>query len=116
MMLLKSIKRLSPILFLCLALPVFLLITNPEKLPLPLLMVPIVLVFIIFYTLALGALRVFRSSMAIKKRRVVAGVASALPTLLFIFQSIQQLSAKDVLIVLGLWLICVWYLQRVDFI
>lgn len=116
MMKLKSFRKTGLIVSSLLALPLFLMFTNPEKLPLPLLMVPILLVFIISYVLMYTILGSLRSAMPKSKRRFIAGVASALPTLLVILQSIQQLTVKDVLIVLGLWVLCVWYLQKIDFI
>lgn len=116
MMKLKSFRKTGIIVLSLLALPLFLTLTNPEKLPLPLLMVPIILVFIISYILIDTILAALRPSMLKNKRRFIAGVASALPTLLVILQSIQQLTIKDALIVLGLWVLCVWYLQKIDFI
>ncbi len=111
----KRIKLGAILVIAYLSLPLLLLNTNPSELPLPLLILPIVLIFSICFITALVILKTFRSGMRPAKKRMISVVSAVLPTLLAVLQSIQQLDAKDVLIVLGLWLLLIWYLQRVDF-
>jgi hypothetical protein len=46
----------------------------------------------------------------------MAGTAAALPVLLLVFQSIHQLSVKDVLLVFVLLAAISFYLSKADFI
>lgn len=57
----------------------------------------------------------YKSEIPKPKKRIIAGSLAALPTLLIVLQSIQQLSLRDVIIVLVLWLLLSWYLLRLDF-
>lgn len=94
------------------SLPVFLSLTDPAKLPLPLLVVPFLLLFVIFFvTIRLAVKRLNR-----RKRLLVAAAGASLPVLLLVFQSIHQLTVKDVLIVLVLISVTMFYLSRADFI
>lgn len=98
-----------------LLLPLFMMLANPSSLPTVLLMLPALLVFVTWYLVTYVGLMLFKHSAAIKKRRVMAAATASLPTLLVVLQSLQQLVARDVLIVFSLWLLFMWYLQRIDF-
>ncbi len=98
-----------------LSFPLLLMFTNPENLPLPLLMLPMLLLFVAFLATVLLVLKRIKPEMNRSKRRIIAVLFAVLPTLLIILQSIQQLSARDVIIVFGLWTLLGWYMLRIDF-
>ncbi len=94
--------------------PVFLLLTNPHNLPLPILILPFLWLFCVLFistTLLLKARGVGQ-----RKRAIVAGVIATIPVLLAIFQSIHQLSIKDVLLSLSVVVLAAWYVMKADFI
>lgn len=95
--------------------PLFIVLTNPRNLPLPLLVLPFLWLFTALFV---------TTSMLVKRRKdiskrqvvIIAGVVASIPVLLAIFQSIHQLSVKDVLLSSGLVLLAAWYVLRADFI
>jgi hypothetical protein len=95
--------------------PLFIVTTDPRDLPLPLLVLPFMW---LFTTLFVTTWTVFKRRQNISKRQVViiSGVIASIPVLLAIFQSIHQLSIKDVLLSTGLVLLAAWYVLRADFI
>ena len=95
--------------------PVFLLNTDPQKLPLPLLVLPFVWLFSVIFISTLLVLSK-RPSVTKKQRVMVAGIVASIPVLLIIFQSIHQLSLKDVLLSVSLVLLAAFYMLRADFI
>lgn len=107
------IKNLGLLLLLAFG-PLFLAFSNPEKLPLAMLVVPFLWLFAVVFILVL---RLVRSRVGSKRRRaIIAGTAAALPVLLLVLQSIHQLSVKDVLLVFVLLAAVGFYLSKVDFI
>jgi hypothetical protein len=111
----QNIRRLLPLVLLYIAGPAFLLTTNPHSLPLPLLVLPFLWLFsVLFVTTTLLLKR--RQNVARRKIVIIAGVVASIPVLLAIFQSIHQLSIKDVLLSVGLVLLAAWYVLRADFI
>ena len=108
-------KRLGLPLGLFIGLLFFILMTSPSHLPLPLIMVPFVLIFlIIFY----GIVYIGKSNISSHRRaRIIrAGVLACIPVLLLILQSIHQLTIKDILITIGLVLLATYYLNKADFL
>ncbi len=95
--------------------PLFILTTNPEQLPLPLLVVPFIWLFGILFYSAKQLLKRF-SSLSDKQSLIISGMTAALPVLLLLFQSIHQLTAKDVLLSVGLVGVAALYIFRADFI
>ncbi len=110
----KKIQKLVALAVVYASLPLLLLLTDPQKLPLIALVLPVVLIFVICFVTVLLIVRLVRPSTGATKQRVIAFLSALLPTLIIVLQSIQQLSTKDVLIVLSLWLVFVWYMQKVD--
>lgn len=95
--------------------PLFFVTTNPHNLPLPLLVLPFLWLFtVLFVTTA----SLVKRRNTVSRRQVVisAGVVASIPVLLAIFQSIHQLSIKDVFLSAGLVLLAAWYVLRADFI
>lgn len=96
-------------------LPLFMISTNPNDLPLILLMLPAVLVFVSGYLITYVTLTLLKYPVTSKKIKIMALASAALPTLLLVLQTLQQLLLRDILIVGSLWLLVMWYLQRIDF-
>lgn len=112
----KQVQKLITIGLLWVSLPVFLLITNPEELPLAMLVVPFLLLFAMLYITARVALRIIFPSISTARLRLLAVLIGALPTLLLVLASIKQLTVRDTAIVVGLLVMLVFYLRRVDFL
>lgn len=93
------------------ALPVFLLTTDPRDLPLPLLWVPFVLLFAVLFV---STRLVMRRRSGGPRSLSVAIIAATLPVLLLILASIDQLTIRDSLISAGLVIGGIWYLNRLD--
>lgn len=96
--------------------PLFLAMTDPRTLLLPLVLVPFAWLFAAIYIAVNGALEWRAPDLAKKRRIVIAGVSASLPVLLVVFESIHQLSIRDVLIVCALVIVTSFYLLRADFI
>jgi hypothetical protein len=99
-----------------LVIPVFLLMTNPEKLPLPLLILPFVLLFAALFLTARLLLRRYFANLGGRYNRGLALALATLPVLLLILQSIGQLSIRDLLITAGLLIGLVFYFRKTDFL
>lgn len=96
--------------------PLFLMLTDPTKLPLPLLVLPFMWLFAALFTSSLWILRQRFGRLPRRRAVISAGIISTLPVMLLVFQSIHQLSIKDVLLTIGFILVASFYLQRADFI
>jgi hypothetical protein len=94
--------------------PVFLLTTDPNALPLPLLVVPFIW---LFSSLFVASWMLLSRKDNISRRQValVAGIIASVPVLLAVFQSIHQLSIRDVLLSVGLVVLAAVYMLRADF-
>jgi hypothetical protein len=91
---------------------VFILMTDPYKLPLVLLLIPFALLaFGLYHSLAiiLG-----KCGLSRQKCRLLAIVITSLILLLALLQSIHQLSIKDFLIASALMLGIIFYLRRMN--
>lgn len=94
--------------------PLFLAFTDPSRLPIALLVVPFMWLFIaLFVTVWLVLKRLGQSK---RRRSIIATAAATLPVLLLIFQSIHQLSFKDVVLAVILLAAISFYLSKADFI
>ncbi|HLC91511.1 MAG TPA: hypothetical protein VJC09_00500 [Candidatus Saccharimonadales bacterium] len=96
---------------------VFLLSTNPTKLSIAWLIVPFIWLFAsLYYTVQL-IIDVFRPSGGRHSRRRVSitAVSAAIPTLLLLLDSINQLSVKDILIVVALGIGGLFYITKLRF-
>ena len=99
-----------------LSLPLFIFLTDPNNLPLPLLVVPFLLLFVClfivikFSLLKLGVIRTNR------KASIVSGVVASLPVLLLTFQTVHQLSVIDVLVSVCLVTLATIYITKTEFI
>jgi hypothetical protein len=92
---------------------IFLGATNPQKVSLGLLAVPLILIALIVYLLARFALTAIPSLAAHKhKANGVAVVLSFMITSLLIFQSIGQLALGDITIVFFLGIVAIFYIVK----
>lgn len=95
--------------------PLFFMLTDPDKIPLPLLILPFLWLFaVVFITARLVLQR--RVSATNKQVVIVSSLLACLVVLLLVFQSIHQLTIRDVLISLAIIGIAAVYLLRADFI
>src|ERR1700689_5356688 len=116
---LKSIIRVIALLFLYLSLPLFLFFTNPQSLPLPLLIVPIILLFIIIYvTIYFFILKKLLKNRKISKTRlfIVTAIIALVPVLLIVLASIKQFTLRDIILSTAIVIFISWYLLKVDFL
>jgi hypothetical protein len=95
---------------------VFLLGTNPNVLPLPLLVIPFLSVFILLYAVCGLFLTKFIPALSQRPRRVLSGVVAALPVMLVLLQSIGQLTLRDFVIVTTLITLLMFYFRKIDFL
>lgn len=110
----KQVQKLILLIALWLTLPLFLLLTNPETLSLPLLTIPfLLLAFSLYKTTTIG-LGMFAKNMDQRRKRLIALNTAIFPTLLLILASIRQLTARDVAIVIALLVILTFYMKRID--
>lgn len=111
----KKLQSYAGLIVLYLSGPLFFMATNPESLPLVMLVIPFVWLFVcLFVTTQL----VLRNRKQANKRQtvMVSGVVASIPVLLALFQSIHQLSIRDVLLSVGLVVLLAIYMLRADFI
>lgn len=95
--------------------PLFFMLTDPEKIPLPLLILPFLWLFVVVFLSTKLILQ--RKTKASKKQIAIISVSLAcLLVLLFVFQSIHQLTIRDLLISLAIIGTAGVYLLRADFI
>lgn len=104
----KVIFTLAPFI----ALITFVLFTNPYKLPLFLLLIP-------FFLFGIGSF-VFLNELSKtwpisnRKRKVLSAILTSILLLGALLQSIRQLSVRDILILLALFVGLSFYLRRLD--
>lgn len=115
----RKIRNRTLLILLYLSLPAALFFTNPQKLPISLLILPIVLLFLIIYAIVyLLITKKLKRAKTISKTRiiVISGVCALMPVLLLVLASIRQFTFRDILLAIAL-LVCVsWYLLKVDFL
>jgi hypothetical protein len=88
----------------------FLLLTNPDTLPLPLLIVPFIYAFITLFLTIRLLVTYFSRSQALGTS--VGITITIFIVLCLVLASIRQLSARDLLISLAITIILSWYLTK----
>lgn len=92
---------------------IFFITVNPQNLSLIFILVPFGLIFILLYmTLTFGL--DFFFTLSKHQKRVIALVASVMPVLLLVIQSITQLTMKDVLLCIAIAVIMLWYFIKLN--
>ena len=112
-------RRIVLLLALYLSLPLFLFFTNPQKLPLPLVLLPIFLLFLIFYTTIYVLISTrFKNSRGISRTRLIliSAIVAIVPVLLIVLASIQQFTLRDIILSTFIVICISWYLLKVDFL
>ena len=94
--------------------PIFVLLTDPQSLPLPLLVLPFIWLFASLFALSWTVLK--HRNLSRKQIVLVSGIIATTPVLLAVFQSIHQLSIRDVFLSVGLVALTAVYMLRADFI
>lgn len=95
--------------------PLFFMTTDPDKIPLPLLIVPFLWLFAVVFLLTKLVLH-YKTKASNKQALIISSLLACLLVLLFVFQSIHQLTIRDLLISLAIIGIAGVYLMRADFI
>lgn len=95
--------------------PLFFMFTDPNNLPLPLLILPFIWLFAAIYISVYWVLQL-KTSASKKQFQIISSLSASLVVLLCVFQSIHQLSIRDVAISLAIIGIAALYLLRADFI
>ena len=115
----KRFRNVILLVALYLSLPAVLFFTNPQNMPLPLLILPIIILFLIIYFSVYAYLikKVKRAKLISKTRLIViSGVAALMPVLLIVLASIRQFTFRDILLSVALVVCVSWYLLKVDFL
>ena len=112
----KKIKQTVLIGLLVLSLPLFLLTTNPNTLPLPLLVVPILITFLIIYFGILFIVGRLKKDYSKSAKRTISALLALFPTLLVVLQSLRQLTLIDLVIIFLIFLPLSWYLMKIDYL
>jgi hypothetical protein len=112
----KYIKSIAWLLVLYGGLFIFLSSTDPSKLSVGWLIVPFVWMFGAFYYTVRLVMRLFAltPSKNPKKSRLTAVFIAAVPTLLLLLDSIDQLTLKDVLLIVALGTGALFYANRLN--
>ena len=87
-----------------------LLTTDPQKLPSMVLVVPFVLLYIAVASVLSFLLGLFGVSTRARLRFGL--LAAAIPLLLLVLQSLGQLTLRDVLVILALFIVAYFYISR----
>ena len=101
----KALKNLTLLTLLYGGLTVFLINTNPTDLSISWLILPFIWLYVaIFFTVRLLIKQFARqtSGQAPKRQFNISAVAAAIPTLMLLLNSINQLTLKDVMLILAL--------------
>jgi 4-amino-4-deoxy-L-arabinose transferase-like glycosyltransferase len=107
------------LILLYLSLPLFIFFTNPQNLPIPLLIMPVALLFaIIFVTVHLIITRKIKRSQVMSRTRllIISGVIAIVPVILIVLASIGQFTLRDIILASVIVIIIAWYLLKVDFL
>ncbi len=108
----KNSKKLVLLFWPPLIFSIFILMTDPYRLPLPLLLIPFLLIGISCYCFIKEFLRM--APISVRKRKFIAVVLTIIILLGVLLQSIRQLSIKDFLILLALLIGVAFYMRRMD--
>jgi hypothetical protein len=110
----RFIKKVALLLAVYGILLIFLVTTNPQRLPLPLLILPFGLIFgSLFLPIWLFLYSTSGPNKRRKKTILAVGVAT-LPTLTLVLASIDQLTVRDVILLGALGLGILFYVSRIN--
>jgi hypothetical protein len=112
---LRKFRRPIKVLLVWLALFIWLALTNPQKLPIVLLIVPFSLLFAAIFLTSSLVMRRFLPRLGRGKRRLAAGCLAGLPTFILILSSVNQLTWRDVALIAFLSIFLLFYASRARF-
>ncbi len=104
-------KQLITLLALYIIGAVFLVLTNPQKLPLPLLILPFLYAFIVLFLTIRTGINFFSGNKNLGTS--VSLVITIFIVVSLILASIRQLSARDLLISFAITVLLGWYLVKI---
>jgi hypothetical protein len=114
----KKLLNRTLLVLLYLSLPILLLSTNPQHLPIAFLVLPYLLLFLIIYVttqLIIGK-RFGNSRVASNTKRVIiSGLFATIPVILVLLASIRQFTVWDILLSIAIMFFIAWYLIKVEF-
>ncbi len=117
-----GVRKLAKIILLValyLCLPLFITFTNPQNLPIPFLILPILLLFIsIYVTIYLLLVKKVKRSKRVSKTRlsIISAVVAVVPVILIVLASIGQFTLRDIILASVIVISIAWYLLKVDFL
>ncbi len=104
-----SRKQILGLMILYVAGIAFFSLTNPDELPLFVLIIPFLYIFGVLYLTILFVCRF----MSLRSSGLVSLIISIFGVLLFVLGSLHQLTVRDVIISLALTFILTWYVMRI---
>ncbi|OGL39056.1 hypothetical protein A3J32_02240 [Candidatus Saccharibacteria bacterium RIFCSPLOWO2_02_FULL_46_7] len=113
----KSKRKLLTLVFLYFGLICFFFVTDPYKLPVSLLFVTFVWLFLCLFLTFLYLINHLAKKTLLSsrlKRYEFALMAAALPVLLLLLKSVDQLTIKDGLLLLSVYLLTVFYVSKLN--
>ena len=91
---------------------ILLFTTNPQKMPLPVLILPFILMFVLLWLLLRMLMRYFYPLTPKRKLDFFAALLSAFPVVCFLLQSVGQFSSRDFITLTALFVVLWFYLNR----
>jgi len=86
--------------------------TNPQKMPLPVLIMPFVLIFVLLWLPLRMILRYFYPFTAKRKISIFAALMAVFPVICLLLQSVGQFSSRDFITLIALFVVLWFYLNR----
>lgn len=96
--------------------PLFMMMTSPTTLPLMFLVVPFLWMFASLFATVWIICGFWQAAQVKRRRLLLSATSAALPVLLAVFQSIHQLTIRDVFLAVAIIVVTAFYLAKADFI
>lgn len=94
---------------------VFLFITDPRKIAIGWLILPFIWLFLCLYLTAIFLIDLTTANRQHTRRQtVVALLTAAIPTLMLLLDSVDQLTVKDILLMIGLGILTLFYANKIS--
>jgi len=105
-------KQLYSVAGLVLAGCLLLFTTNPERMPLPVLILPFILIFVLLWLSIRMLLRYFYPTTTKRKLSFFAALVSSFPVVCLLLQSVGQFSSRAFITLTALFVVLWFYLNR----
>jgi hypothetical protein len=86
--------------------------TNPQKMPLPVLILPFILIFVLLWLPLRMVLRYFYPITSKRKLAIFAALLAVFPVVCLLLQSVGQFSSRDFITLAALFVVLWFYLNR----